>query len=49
MAEKLIKTGEVMFRDENGALWLAESFEDSAGYVTTEHTLVEGPPDGIEP
>ncbi len=35
------KTGEVYFRDEQGALVLAESFEDEIGQVRTENTIVE--------
>lgn len=37
------KTGECYFRDEEGQLWLAESFVDENGVTTTEDTLqVEG-------
>lgn len=35
------KTGECYWRDEFGALWLAESFVDEAGAVTTTQTKVE--------
>ena len=35
------KTGECYYRDENGALWLAESFVDKKGVVTTRDTLIE--------
>lgn len=37
----LTKTGECYFRDEAGALWLAESFTDELGESTTTDTLVE--------
>lgn len=37
----MIKNGKVYFRDPDGALYLAESFVDENGVVTTEHTLVE--------
>ncbi|MFM1990238.1 MAG: hypothetical protein RJA99_3195 [Pseudomonadota bacterium] len=36
----LTKTGEVFFRDPDGVLWLAESFTDEAGHVTTQQTEV---------
>lgn len=36
----MTKTGEVFFRDENDELWLAESFVDSEGNVTTKTTKV---------
>jgi len=36
----LLKTGECFFRDENGNLFVAESFIDSKGVVTTEVTPV---------
>lgn len=35
-----VKTGECYYRDEYGDLWLAESFCDSAGVVTTQNTRV---------
>ena len=37
----MTKTGEVYFRDPDGALYLAESFVDEVGVVTTQHTLIE--------
>ncbi len=37
----MTKTGEVYFRDPDGALYLAKSFVDEGGVVTTQHTLVE--------
>lgn len=36
-----IKTGECYFRDEQGNLVLAESFQDGAGVITTETTVIE--------
>jgi hypothetical protein len=36
-----MKTGEVYFRDEDGVLWVAESFEDESGVVTTETRVVD--------
>ncbi len=36
----MIKTGECYFRDEDGFLWLAESFEQE-GFVTTKTTKIE--------
>lgn len=36
-----IKTGEVFYRDADGNLWIAESFEDENGKVTTQDTLIE--------
>ena len=39
-----MKTGEVYFRDEDGALWLCESFVDENGVVTTKQTCVEDAP-----
>ena len=42
MAEvELIKTGECIYRDEEGNLCLAESFLDADGGVTTEVTIIE--------
>lgn len=35
-----MKTGECYFRDEEGQLWLAESFEDENQFVTTVNTLI---------
>jgi hypothetical protein len=35
------KTGQVFFLDENEDLFLAESFEDENGNVTTTHTKIE--------
>lgn len=41
----LRKTGEINYRDEAGALWHAESFEnEETGKVTTEKTLIEAAP-----
>lgn len=39
-----IKTGSVYFRAEDGALMLAESFEDDNGEVVTQQTMVEPAP-----
>ena len=36
-----MKTGKIFFRDENDELYLAESFEDENGNVTTTHTKIE--------
>lgn len=37
-----VKTGEVFDRDEDGRLWLCESFQDTeTGVVHTTRTLVE--------
>ena len=36
-----MKTGQVFFRDENDELYLAESFEDEEGKVTTTQTKIE--------
>jgi hypothetical protein len=36
-----MKTGEVYHRDEDGTLWLCESFVDEHGVVTTVITQVE--------
>ena len=41
-----MKTGEVYFRDEEGVLWLCESFVDDGGAVTTKQTRVD---DAVEP
>lgn len=38
------KTGEVMYHDADGALWLAESWQDTEGHVTTTQMLVEPAP-----
>lgn len=35
------KTGECFFRDEAGALWLAESFVDADGNVITQQIEIE--------
>lgn len=35
-----MKTGEVFWRDEEGQLWLCESFQDEAGVATTKATRV---------
>jgi len=35
-----MKTGECFFRDDDGRLWLAESFIDIDGVVTTVNTLM---------
>ena len=37
----ITKTGECYFRDEEGKLWLAESFIDDSGVTTTETKQVE--------
>lgn len=41
-----IKTGEVFYRDVDGNLWIAESFQDEDGKVTTQDTLVESANNG---
>lgn len=38
------KTGEVLFREEDGSLWLAESFIDENGKVTTQQYKLEDAP-----
>lgn len=38
---ELIKTGECIYRDEEGILCLAESFVDADGEVTTKITIIE--------
>jgi hypothetical protein len=41
----LIKTGQINFRDDDGALWLAESFQNhDTGEVTTQQMLLEAAP-----
>ena len=35
------KTGECYYRDEEGRLWLAESFVDETGKVITQNILIE--------
>lgn len=35
------KTGECFYYDEEGNLWLAESYEDENGVVFTQDMLVE--------
>lgn len=40
----MIKTGECLWRDEIGNLWLAESYATASGEVHTEQTLVEAAP-----
>jgi hypothetical protein len=48
MAEFPKKTGEVYFRDEAGALWRCESYEDENGVVNTQQTEIEpAPPPAI--
>lgn len=37
----LTKTGECYYRYDSGALWLAESWVDDNGVVTTKENLVE--------
>lgn len=37
----MVKTGEAYYRDEDGVLWLAETFVDEEGTVTTQHTEVK--------
>lgn len=39
----MTKTGECLWRDEDGRLWLAESFVDRDGKVHTEQTAVIEP------
>lgn len=36
----MIKTGECYYRDENDKLWLAESYIDEGGFVTTQSVEV---------
>jgi hypothetical protein len=38
---ELTKTGECFFREEDGSLWLAESFVDNKGVVTTQQMQIE--------
>lgn len=40
----MTKTGEVYWRDEDGALWLAETFVDKKGVTSTTQTLIEPAP-----
>lgn len=40
----MVKTGEVYFRDEVGALWLAESYVNEQGVVTTQQIEIEPAP-----
>lgn len=40
----MVKTGECCFRDEAGALWLAESFTDADGNVSTQQIEIEPAP-----
>lgn len=35
------KTGECFFRDEEGALWLSESFEDENGIVESVNRKID--------
>jgi len=44
MAE-LTKTGDVYYRDVDGRLHFAETFEDEAGVVSTTDTVVEEEPE----
>jgi len=37
----MTKTGECYFIDDNGCLWLATSYIDDNGNVTTENRLAE--------
>ena len=37
------KTGECYYRDDEGQLWLAESFVDGKGVTTTETRGVDDP------
>ena len=34
----MIKTGECYWRDEEGRLWLAQSYQDDDGVVVTQST-----------
>jgi hypothetical protein len=36
----MTQTGQVYYRDEDGALWLAVSYVDAKGVVTTQATLI---------
>ena len=38
---ELIKTGECIYRDEEGGLCLAKSLVDADGEVTTKVTIIE--------
>jgi len=41
----MVKTGEINFRDDEGALWLAESFANpDTGEVTTQQMLIQASP-----
>lgn len=41
-----METGQVYYRDEDGQLWLAVSYVDEAGVVTTQDTSVDESDDG---
>jgi len=41
MAENLKKTGECYWRDDEGRLWLATSYVDEDGVVTTQNMFVD--------
>ena len=45
----MTKTGECYWRDERGGLWLAESFVDEAGVVTTQDVEIEPAPPADDP
>lgn len=44
----MVKTGECYYRDEAGALWLAESYVNERGEVTTQAVEIEPAPAPIE-
>jgi hypothetical protein len=37
----MTKTGECYFLDQNGSLWLAVSYVDEEGVVTTQDILIQ--------
>lgn len=44
MATKSVKNGECYYRDPDGSLWLAQSYIDENGEVTTQSLFVEDAP-----
>lgn len=43
----MVKTGECYYRDDEGQLWLAESFVDADGVTSTETSLGADEPGGV--
>lgn len=41
----MTKTGEVYFRESDGSLWLATSYVNSKGVVSTQSIMVEPAPE----